>query len=95
VPAAPERCVALRVSGRVQRVGYRWFARDQALALGIRGWVRNLADGSVEALGCGESRALDRWLDALRVGPPLARVDELALSNDARADVPNGFDVRA
>lgn len=67
-------CAKFIVSGKVQGVCFRASACDQALHLHLSGYAKNLADGSVEVLACGEAvaiDALDRWL---RVGPPLARV---------------------
>lgn len=64
----------LRVRGRVQGVGYRdWLVR-QAHAHGIDGWVRNRADGSVEALLAGEAAAVQAVASACRRGPTLAAV---------------------
>jgi acylphosphatase len=63
------------VSGRVQGVGFRWFARDAATREGVGGWVRNLADGRVEALVQGDAEAVTRVERALRSGPRGARVD--------------------
>lgn len=65
------------VSGKVQGVWFRASARDQALALGLRGSVRNLANGSVDVLAVGDDDAIDALAAWLRQGPPLARVDEL------------------
>ena len=62
------------VSGRVQGVWYRAWAREQALALGLCGFARNLAGGDVEVIAQGESAALAAFERALRKGPPLARV---------------------
>jgi acylphosphatase len=62
------------ISGRVQGVGYRWFAKDAALREGVTGWIRNLPDGRVEALVEGEAEAVTRVERSLRQGPPGARV---------------------
>ena len=65
------------VSGRVQGVFFRASTREQALALGLRGVARNLADGRVEVIACGDHEAiaiLERWLHE---GPPAARVEQV------------------
>lgn len=62
------------VSGRVQGVGYRAFARREAEALGLSGHARNLPDGRVEVLAIGDAGARDRLAAALARGPLLARV---------------------
>ena len=62
-------------TGVVQGVGYRWFVRDAALAVGIGGWVRNRTDGSVTAELHGEADAVEQVLAAMRRGPAHARVD--------------------
>jgi acylphosphatase len=67
----------LRVSGRVQGVGYRDGLRSQALGHGVSGWVRNRRDGSVEAVLQGEAAAVEAVLAWARRGPPAARVLEV------------------
>lgn len=62
------------VSGRVQGVGYRYFARRAAVRLGLVGWVQNLPDGTVEAVVEGPGEALAAFAAELRKGPPLASV---------------------
>ncbi len=69
--------------GRVQGVGFRFFAERAARELGICGWVRNLPDGTVETLAEGDEDAVQRYLDRLRKGPLGSRVDAVEV-----ADVP-------
>lgn len=82
------------VHGRVQGVWFRDFTMRRARALGVRGWVRNLPDGTVESVGEADEPTLERWLAALREGPELARVDRLDLSDAADDDELEGFRVR-
>ena len=67
----------LTIRGRVQGVGYRDAMIDAASAFGVRGWVRNRGDGSVEALIQGDDAAVERLLAWCRRGPPAARVIEV------------------
>ncbi|CAM5181399.1 Acylphosphatase OS=Castellaniella defragrans OX=75697 GN=HNR28_003533 PE=3 SV=1 [Castellaniella defragrans] len=66
--------LSVTVSGKVQGVGFRAATVRQAHQLKLGGWVRNLADGRVEALLQGDRNAVDRMLSWLLRGPPLARV---------------------
>ena len=67
----------VRISGRVQGVGFRWFVREEARRLGLSGWVMNLDTGQVEVRAGGESSSLDRLRRALQVGPSGAVVERL------------------
>jgi acylphosphatase len=93
-PEAGMRCVRLRITGRVQGVGYRAWAIDAAVRLGLRGWVRNRRDGSVEALAIGETAAVSALVAACRHGPPAARVVNVAV-DEAADDGSRGFEPRA
>lgn len=86
--------VRLLLSGRVQGVGYRWFAREQARELGVRGWVRNLPDGSVEvAASAPDAAALARFVDRLRIGPRGANVASVRELADPGDDLPDPFTI--
>jgi acylphosphatase len=75
-PAAA--AMSVRVSGRVQGVGFRYSCRAEARRLGLKGWVRNTPEGDVELWAESPSEeALEALLDWLRRGPPLSRVDEV------------------
>jgi acylphosphatase len=65
------------VRGRVQGVGFRWFVEREAHILGIAGWVRNNADGSVEVMAQGTRDQLSGLRSRLREGPRAARVDQV------------------
>jgi acylphosphatase len=79
------RSARLRITGRVQGVGYRAWALQVASRLGLRGWLRNRTDGSVEALVIGEDDAVARMIEACREGPFGARVSDVAIT-DAEDD---------
>ena len=67
----------IRVTGRVQGVGYREWMLAEARRLGLSGWVRNRRDGSVEALLDGDEPSIGQMLTACRAGPPAAQVVEI------------------
>lgn len=84
----------LRVRGRVQGVGFRWFVREEARRSGLAGWVRNCDDGSVEVAVGGEANAVARLGEALRRGPERARVDAVEeLPDDGARPLPHPFAV--
>jgi len=71
------------ISGRVQGVCFRAYARDEARKLGLRGWVRNLPDGRVEALAQGDPAKLARFEAWCQQGPSHARVREVEVVEEA------------
>ncbi len=82
------------VRGRVQGVGFRWFVRQRARELGVRGWVRNRTDGSVEIHAEGDPPTLARLRASLAAGPPGAHVtavDDLPASDSQPAELPHPF----
>ncbi len=87
------RAVRLKIEGRVQGVGYRAWAIVEAEALGLRGWVRNRRDGSVEALLIGAEERVAAMIEAASEGPPAARVASINAS-PAEDDGSAGFTPR-
>jgi acylphosphatase len=84
----------LLVRGRVQGVGFRAFVFRQARALGISGWVRNRADGSVELEAEGEAAALDGLEEAVTRGPAGARVTAVERAPRSAIREERGFQLR-
>ena len=83
----------LRIHGRVQGVFYRGWSVRTARALGVRGWVRNRGDGSVEMLVQGDEEQVQEMIARCREGPQAARVDRLEISEDAE-QAPAAFEER-
>jgi acylphosphatase len=79
---APIETIRLRITGRVQGVGYRFWMTRAAASLGLRGWVRNRQDGSVEAQLTGPPAAVDAIVEASKEGPAGARVSEVTATPD-------------
>jgi acylphosphatase len=78
----PIETVRLQITGRVQGVGYRIWAKRTAESLGLRGWIRNRTDGSVEALVTGAPEAVAAMVEDSRGGPLGAHVVDVIVSPD-------------
>ena len=87
------RAVHVTITGSVQGVWYRGWTVKEATALGLTGWVRNRRDGSVEAVFSGEESRISTMIARCRKGPPLARVDNLAVEDNV-AETFTGFEKR-
>ena len=84
----------IRIHGKVQGVGYRFFATRVARKLGLKGWIQNNRDGSVEAMVEGEKSAIDEWVEELKEGPRYAEVTRIDQeSKDVTGRLPD-FDVK-
>jgi acylphosphatase len=92
-PSGEQRLTAI-VRGEVQGVGYRYFARRQASALGLRGYARNHADGTVEVVAEGPRPQLERLLAELWRGPGAARVAEVDVTWTSAEGAFGRFDIR-
>jgi acylphosphatase len=86
------RTVRVRIEGRVQGVGYRYWAERVAGELALSGWVRNRRDGAVEAVFSGDADGVAQMLRRCREGPPSAQVTSVEVLEEGGA-APSGFDV--
>jgi len=82
------------ISGRVQGIGFRANARDKAQILGVKGWIRNLHDGRVEAVVEGEQSSVNQMINYLKRGPSFARVDNYEIKKESPKDNFNSFSIR-
>jgi acylphosphatase len=87
------RSVRVRLEGRVQGVGFRYWTERAASDLGLDGWVRNRRDGGVEAVFSGDADRVTEMLERAKQGPPSARVDFVKVL-DEPTPPPPGFEVR-
>lgn len=89
-----EERLTARVIGRVQGVGFRWWIRREAEALGLRGWVMNADDErSVELVAEGSSEALDELQRLLHRGPSSARVESVQANRSVASGEFSGFGI--
>ncbi len=91
MPGRVRQIVAL-AKGRVQGVGYRAFCADEAMLLGIAGYAKNLPDGRVEVLAEGDESILRQFIERLREGPFLARVDDVVFRWETPTRTHVGFE---
>ena len=91
---ADVRAVRARVTGRVQGVCYRVWARSEAEIIGVTGWVRNERDGSVTALIAGPKGKVAMMVDALWEGPAAASVNYVATEETDLAEPPLRFSIQ-
>jgi acylphosphatase len=86
------RTVRVRIAGRVQGVGYRYWTEGVAGDLGLSGWVRNRRDGTVEAVFSGSADHVAQMIERCRDGPPAARVTSVNVAENAPQPSP-GFEM--
>jgi len=87
--SASDPIVRVTITGRVQGVGFRAFVEAGAARRGLKGWVRNRRDGSVEAVFVGPEGIVDDMLAACRRGPPSAHVDRVDIEPGTAALLSN------
>jgi acylphosphatase len=81
------------IYGRVQGVNFRWNTKIVADRLNIKGWVRNLLDGRVEVVAEGEDEKINKFIEYLKKGPVLARVDKIEITEEKFKNEFDGFEV--
>jgi acylphosphatase len=84
----------LRIHGKVQGVGYRFFATRVARRLGLKGSIQNLRDGTVEAAVEGDGKDIDEWIRELREGPRYAEVTRIDQETRTYTGQLGDFDVK-
>lgn len=84
----------ITVSGRVQGVAYRYYARDIAYQLGIKGWIRNLDNGDVESIIEGPKKSVEKMIDWYKEGPRLAIVENIEVDWLPYSGVYNQFQIK-
>jgi acylphosphatase len=89
-----QKTIRVIVTGRVQGVFFRGYTQEEALKYGVKGWVRNLPNGSVEALISGDAAQVDRLVSWLAIGPPLAQVSRVKVEELEPDEELRGFEVR-
>jgi len=88
-----ERTVRVRIAGRVQGVGFRYWTEETARRLELAGWVRNRRDGSVEGLFSGPADNVSEMLRLCQQGPRAAQVTSVDILEEG-GDAPGGFEMR-
>ena len=85
--------VNMKIAGKVQGVGFRYFVMRQAKELGITGWVSNKPNGDVEALAQGDKEDLEQLIAKVKQGPSFSRVEDISLNWVNEAEQYFGFEI--
>lgn len=91
--AEDRKAALVRITGMVQGVSFRVWTREEAVRLGLSGWVRNERDGSVTALIAGSEAAISTMLGRFWKGPPAARVSNVESEDASSVHAPLGFHI--
>mgnify|MGYP001035660796 CR=1 FL=1 len=89
-----EKQLKITITGRVQMVGYRWYAKQHADMLGIKGYVRNASRGEVEIIARAGHRELDTYIDYLKKGPSRSRVERVKKEECIKTDEYSDFSIK-
>jgi acylphosphatase len=82
------------VTGKVQGVGYRYFAQMKAVQFGITGWVKNRSDGAVEMVTTGTKENLDLFIEEIRRGNPFSTVDQIEINEVSTVEKYQSFTIK-
>ena len=89
-----EKALRIIVQGVVQGVGFRYFVFSQATQMGLTGWTKNLPDGSVEVLACGNPGLLEQFVKELKIGPRHAHVSSVDTEQVAPEEQFGSFEIK-
>jgi acylphosphatase len=92
--AGKDRRAHVFVSGKVQGVGFRAFVQKEAVALDVKGWVKNLTDGRVEAVAEGLKEKVGALLEKIKKGPAAAKVETVDVAEEAPTGEFTKFEVK-
>jgi len=88
-----EKTIKIVVTGLVQGVFYRKFVKENADLLGLKGTVRNLSDGGVEAICSGDKKLLNKFIEKLKIGPELSKVKKVNVKEISTKPDLNSFKI--
>jgi len=88
------KCYEYIIKGRVQGVGFRYFTYNNALLYKVKGYVKNLTDGSVEVLAIGEDDTISEFIKVLKKGPSLSKVNDIITNEIDNCPHYNDFKIR-
>jgi acylphosphatase len=84
----------IRISGKVQGVGFRYFTQKQGKILNLTGWVRNTLDENVMAVVQGSKHAVDTFIDHMWIGPPMSDVQSVTKTETTVLEEYSDFEIR-
>ncbi|MCD6353924.1 MAG: acylphosphatase [Prolixibacteraceae bacterium] len=84
----------IKITGRVQGVGFRYFSQQKATGLDLKGWVKNTVDGAVLVSAQGSETDIDTFVDYLRIGPTLSRVKKISKVKMKKLSNFNNFSIK-
>jgi len=89
-----EKAYSIIILGKVQGVSYRYYAKQKALEIGIKGWIKNLDNGNVEAFAVGNEKALRKFFEWCKAGPEMAEVRKIELNEIRGYEKPESFKMK-